>query len=102
MKKISWIIYGVCFVFFGFIFYIHDFIISAIEHNVAINLLISVILMGGIIFALISAYQISRKQRVWKKIELQDDIPDSMLTLGIFGKQFCDIFTVGEKNKKNY
>ncbi|MEX9226028.1 hypothetical protein AB7W58_23420, partial [Providencia rettgeri] len=69
MKKISLAIYCVCLIFILFVIYIHDFIIGAIEHNVAINILISVILVGGIIFALISTYQISRKQRVWKKIE---------------------------------
>ncbi|MDD9341808.1 MAG: MotA/TolQ/ExbB proton channel family protein [Providencia heimbachae] len=100
MKKISWIIYCVCLVFCAFVLYIHNFIISAIEHNVAINLLISIILIGGIIFALISTNQISRKQTTWKEIEQQDDITNASLVLGVFGRQFSDIFAVDEKKQK--
>ncbi|MEX9225880.1 MotA/TolQ/ExbB proton channel family protein, partial [Providencia rettgeri] len=56
--------------------------------------------VGGIIFALISTYQISRKQRVWKKIEQHDDVTDDPLVLDVFGHQFSDIFTVDEKKQK--
>ncbi|QXB07781.1 hypothetical protein I6L80_21110 (plasmid) [Providencia rettgeri] len=100
MKELRFLIYFICFVFCAFVFYIHDFIISAIEHNVAINILISVILVGGIIFALISTFQISRKQLSWKKIEQQDDVANDSLVLGVFDHQFSDIFTVDEKKQK--
>ncbi|MCG9528458.1 MotA/TolQ/ExbB proton channel family protein [Providencia rettgeri] len=100
MKKLRFLIYFICFVFCAFVFYIHDFIINAIEHNVAINILISVILIGGIIFALISTYQISRKQLSWKKLEQQNDVTNDFLVLDVFGHQFSDIFAVDEKKQK--
>ncbi|MEX9216462.1 hypothetical protein AB7W40_20565 [Providencia rettgeri] len=100
MMWIKKIIYFICVIFVLFVFYIHDFILGAIEHNVAINILISVIMVGGIVFALISTYQISRKQRVWEKIEQRDDVTNNSLIFDVFGHQFSDIFTVDEKKQK--
>lgn len=100
MRKISFLIYSVCLTFIFFIIYIHDFIISAIHHNVAINLLISTVLCGGVIFALISTYQISRKQIAWSQIEQQDDVTNDALVTCVFSPQFSDIFTVDEKKQK--
>lgn len=88
-------------IFVSFMIYIADFIIDAIGHNVAINITITVLLVGSVIFSLFSSIKINRTYAYWnKRVESgeQLDINDAQ---HIFGERFKTIIdTEGNKQEE--
>lgn len=101
VKKIAALTCVVNALFISFMIYISDFIIDAIGHNVAINITISMLLVGSIIFSVFSTIKINRTYTYWHKhVQNNEDI-DENNSQRVFGERFKKIIeTQGEKQEE--
>ncbi|WP_336844877.1 MotA/TolQ/ExbB proton channel family protein [Providencia rettgeri] len=93
--------YAVNAVFISFMVYISDFILDAIGHNVAINITISTLLVGSILFSVFSTIKINRTYAYWRKHVQDNDNIDEYDSQRVFGERFKTIIeTQGEKQEE--
>lgn len=98
INKLSTLTLCVNVVFALFVFYIHEFIIDAIKHNIVINIVISLLMISGMIFASLSAIKIKINYSRWQRGIAPGNGIDSQLSLKIFGKSLTSITsTTGKK-----
>ena len=101
IKKITIIIYVVNFIFILGAMFAREFIIHAIEHNMAINIVISTLFIASLIFSIYSASAINYRYKIWSRIsnEKEDIVNNPKIVNRIFGEKFSQLInTEGNKN----
>lgn len=80
-------------------FYGRGFVLSAIEHNMTINIVISTVFIGSLIFSLYASNQIYTQYRHWQSFDKEGGVDDSLTLERVFGKKFSAMISA-EENKR--